>query len=129
MSKEPRPRKGHYAVWRYDLYPYFMCAKIVTAKKREYRDPDSPEWQVMVEGFGGNWFVCRICLPPATGKRIQELRSTLRQMMHVQKDELYSRMNELLVSQLEINADDRGLAIVDRILPPGVRAPDKEDEQ
>lgn len=126
-EREPRPRKGNYAVWRYDQYPYFLLGKITAAKRREYPKPGQTEWVVETEEFGvGHWFACRVCIPPALGAEVKDLRDTLQAIMRQHQDEVRKRLNAFLVSQIE-EKGGRAAAIVDKVLPDHATTPDDGD--
>ena len=113
-----RPRVGKYAVWAYDQYPYFICAKIEAVRKRSYFKVGEPEWCVIAEGYGNHVWVPRITLPPKLGKQVKELRDELRAARHDAMEALRTEHDGLLVEALERHGESA--RIVDHVLPERV---------
>lgn len=117
-----RPRVGRYAVWRYDQYPYFICAKIEAVKPRDRSKrlkAGEPKWAVYAEGYGNYLWVPLITLPPKLGKQVKELRDELDQRNRTEKELVAQTSNKILIEALE----GRGEAarIVDHVLPERIR--------
>lgn len=97
MSRPPatpptRPRRGQYAFWSYDKFPYFLGGKIIATRANPYRGAtnNDPPFLVQTEGYGGAWFPARVILPPKLGEKVLELRGE----MHGERREFNATANE-----------------------------------
>jgi hypothetical protein len=117
---QTRPRKGQFAFWSYDQFPYFLGGEVTAVLKDEHPEDMRQPWLIQADGYGFHWFPALVVTTPSQGKALLELRERLQTDRRYLRDAVDRVVDTRL--RLALHTDQfKSVNIIEQIINKGAK--------